>query len=135
MTPEQARQVNSLVYRSDVFNYVIDHLRSQGRRSVAVDGDKDEKFCAYRGAEGTMCAVGALITDDEYNSDWETLSIAGLLRQSDLPSSLRKRLIAHEEMVQDLQDFHDSELYYIDGVFSVRSEDRLAELRTVWNIK
>ena len=133
MTPEQTLRVNSLVYRSDVFNYVIDHLRSQGCKSV--DGDKDEKFCAYRGAEGTMCAVGALITDDEYNSDWETLSIAGLLKQRDLPSSLRKRLIAHEEMVQDLQNFHDSELYYIDGVFSVDSEDRLVELQTVWNIK
>ena len=142
MTPEQTLQVKSLVDRSDVFNYVVDHLRRQGRKSVIFGGLGP--YCAYRGldANPTMCAIGALITDDEYDREWEGISVANLLGgHTDLwlpeppPNSLLERLAPHEEMLIDLQSFHDGELSYTDGVFSQCSEKDLARLREKWNIE
>ena len=130
MTPEQNIKIKSLEDRSEVFNYVIDHLRKQGERSVA-----DGQLCAYRGAEGTMCAVGALIADDEYQFHWEGQAIDNLLKQSDLPPTLHKCLTQHESMLLELQAFHDARLFYERGLFDKDSEDRVADLRKKWNIE
>ena len=135
MTPEQALQVKALRTRSDrseIFNYVIDHLRKQGERSVFVAG---AEVCAYRGVGGTMCAVGALIADDEHQFHWEGHAIDNLLKQSDLPPTLHKCLTQHESMLLELQTFHDDWLVYEDCVFNDDSEDRVADLRKKWDIQ
>lgn len=41
-------------------------LYKQGRRSVDAGG-----YCRYRGYGGTKCAVGMLIPDEDYKSDFE----------------------------------------------------------------
>ena len=143
MTPEQTLQVKSLKDRSDVFNYVVDHLRLQGKQSrighgAAGFGD----ICAYRGDEGAMCAVGALITDDEYDPSWEGISVAHLLGGAGAvnapPDSLLERLTPHEEMLIELQRFHDSLLSLPDafehGRFSESVEEFLLNLREDWKI-
>ena len=130
MTPEQNIKIKSLEDRSEVFNYVIDHLRKQGERSVA-----DGQNCAYRGVGGTMCAVGALIADDEHQFHWEGHAIDNLLKQSDLPPTLHKCLTQHESMLLELQTFHDDWLVYEDCVFNDDSEDRVADLRKKWDIQ
>ena len=145
MTPEQNLRVKSLVDRSDVFNYVIDHLRSQGGRSMIdpkFTKNNDVTFCAYRGidqSEGTketMCAVGALITDDEYDPAWEGSSIEDLFNFHNLPTDLYTRLAAHREMLDDLQCFHDMQITYTEeGVFTQYSEAIVAALRKQWNIQ
>ncbi len=140
MTPEQTLQVKSLKDRSDVFNYVVDHLRLQGKQSrighgAAGFGD----ICAYRGDEGAMCAVGALITDDEYDREWEGRGVARLAGERDLPASLRERLSPHVAMLIDLQRFHDNFLGSPDafehGRFSERVEEILLYLREDWDIQ
>ena len=143
MTPEQALQVKALRTRSDrseIFNYVIDHLRKQGERSILASAvDAGEVVCAYRGAEGTMCAVGALITDDEYDREWEGRGVARLAGERDLPASLRERLSPHVAMLIDLQRFHDNFLGSPDafehGRFSERVEEILLYLREDWDIQ
>lgn len=48
----------------EVFDYVVTHMFTQNQRSLLPDGSG----CAYRGSDGRMCAVGCLITDDEYEA-------------------------------------------------------------------
>ena len=159
MTPEQNLRVKSLQTRSDVFNYVIDHLRRQGERSLfnrALLEDDSAPFCAYRGiarAEGdkeTMCAVGALITDDEYDPSWEGMPVEPLLEELEalaavaslttLPCcssvlELQQRLAPHRDMLVDLQYFHDVQLDYKNGDFNQSSEKVVEILREKWNIE
>ena len=132
MTPEQALQVKALRTRSDrseIFNYVIDHLRKQGERSVFVAG---AEVCAYRGVGGTMCAVGALIADDEYNPKWENKSVDQLLDQNLLPPRLKHQFFQDLAMLEDLQHFHDHSLEFENGVFSKRAEACVKSLRDKW---
>lgn len=139
MTPEENEKVKLLKDRSDIFNYVIDHLRKQGRKSLV----NFAGMCAYRGDGGTMCAVGALIADDEYRPFFEgsTIQIVISDRMKDISdeflvtNSLKNRILPNLEMLMDLQIFHDSNLKYEDGNFSVSSEIDVAGLRKKWNLK
>ena len=141
MTPEENDKVKSLKDRSDIFNHVVDHLRKQGTKSLVNIAD----MCAYRGDRGTMCAVGALITDDEYHPYFEGNTIEFILREGNtiehiseeslLTNSLRDRIVPNLEMLIQLQNFHDINLRYEDGNFSISSERIVAELRETWNIK
>ena len=139
MTPEQALRVKSLQTRSEIFNYVVEHLQHQGKQSV-LSGHPDlvESTCAYRGDGGTMCAVGALMADDEYDPSWEGCAVERLFDKQ-LPSSLRERLRPHEEMLSDLQHFHDSHLKwetaFEGGRFSEKTEGILRRMRVKWDIK
>ena len=134
MTPEQTLQVKALRARSDrseIFKYVIDHLRRQGTPSFS----GHRAACAYRGDEETMCAVGALITDDEYNPIWEGAGINHLIEAQHLPPDLHECLAQHERMLLELQNFHDDWLVYEDRSFNKFSEDRVAVLREIWCIQ
>ena len=52
-------------------NKMYDHMIEQGRKSVTKW--KDIR-CAYRGDDNTMCAVGCLISDEEYGPEMEDLT-------------------------------------------------------------
>jgi len=132
MTPEEAIKIKSLTSRSDVFNHVIGHLRKQGTKSLS---SVDKEMCAYRGEGGTMCAVGVLIADDEYDPSFEGNTVEHILGENLPTNSLNNRIQPNLEMLVDLQGFHDSDLQYEDGNFSMSSERIVAELRERWNIK
>ena len=131
MTPEENLKVKSLTDPKDIFNYVIDHLRKQGCQSLVDHEDN----CAYRGKGGTMCAVGVLIADDEYNPTWEGNSIDFLFEEDLLPPDLKNRIQPNLEMLVDLQSFHDAYLQYEDGVFTAKAEAHINFYRRDWNIK
>jgi len=57
-----------------IFNYVVNHLRFQGKKSERFKY-KNTKYCYYRGDNGTSCAIGCLISDEEYKPEIEELSI------------------------------------------------------------
>lgn len=67
--------------QQEIYNKVKAHLLKQGRRSqfAAEEGKSGE--CAYRGPDGTMCAVGCLIPDEHFdvrlNSEWVGSHYAG----------------------------------------------------------
>lgn len=56
----------------EAFNIIVRHMRQQGKRSMSSD---IPGMCAYRGKDGTKCAVGALIPDEEYHPDMEGESV------------------------------------------------------------
>ena len=47
-----------------IFDTVVDHLLTQGKQSKS-------SVCMYRSADGSKCAVGALILDSEYDPAME----------------------------------------------------------------
>mgnify|MGYP000040963208 CR=1 FL=1 len=54
-----------------IFDKTASHLLKQGIQSTFEDTDR----CAYRGQDGSMCAVGCLINDDAYNWYLEGTSV------------------------------------------------------------
>lgn len=52
--------------RQEAFDTMVNHLRKQGKPAL-----KNGDWCAYRGAEGTKCAVGVLIPDEAYDLGFE----------------------------------------------------------------
>lgn len=57
---------------------VTSHLLTQGERSIHYQ-DKDKSACAYRGDDGTRCAIGCLIPDELYQRGMENRTVNTLL--------------------------------------------------------
>ena len=91
-----------------IYNTVRDHLLSQGTRSR-----DDYGSCAYRGAEGLKCAVGALMTDEEAAACGEGWSVDGDLpfKNADPHLSRARRAflerVGHQAFLAKLQVIHD----------------------------
>jgi hypothetical protein len=84
----------------EAFNIMVQHLRKQGQRAILKD---DPTSCAYRGADGLKCAIGALISDSEYKEEFEgkpvsSLSDYGLFKDLDVG------------LLADMQNIHDFSL-------------------------
>lgn len=84
----------------EVFNNSITFLRKQGHPARG-RGD-----CRYRAPDGSMCAVGCLLTDVEAEGldDRFQSSVAALVRDGLLP----ERLVPHVALLKELQQLHDS---------------------------
>lgn len=50
----------------EIFDKVATHLLTQGKRALLPSGD-----CAYRGQDGSKCAIGCLIPDDLYEGTFK----------------------------------------------------------------
>lgn len=111
----------------EIFDIVIDHLFTQGQQAL-----DDYGSCVYRGPCGTKCAVGALISDDEYSGDMEAKKVSDLVVQRLLPT----RLIPHETLLISLQLAHDNVQYWCEqglseaGIASLRRTARRECLST-----
>jgi len=81
--------------KADVFYFVIAHLRAQNKRAANENGS-----CFYRTPEGLKCAAGCLITDEEYNPEFEG-SVWGTIAEH-FP-----RYAGLRRMIGDLQLLHD----------------------------
>lgn len=82
----------------NLFNTILEHLRAQGRKSLSYDG-----FCAYRGIEGTKCAVGVVIPDKEYYRGYEGIPVWKL--ENLFPDwKIRKFLQDCQSYLHDSQD-------------------------------
>ncbi len=90
--------------KQEMFDTVATHLFSQGKQALYGDGT-----CAYRGDEGTKCAIGCLIPDDVYTEDMEGRGIAENLSEDwDFPVLRRLFNTQHkQELAFDLQAVHD----------------------------
>lgn len=87
----------------EIFDAVARHLFAQGKQSVAADAARGGTICMYRTPDGCRCAVGALLTDDEYDLAMEGQSVAELAKAGLLPG----RLAGDVPMLEELQRAHD----------------------------
>lgn len=81
--------------RQQMFDTIIEKMVEQRVPSVNKDG-----YCVYRGPNGTKCAVGHLITDDEYSEEMESA------KASDVAKHI-ERFYDHRFFLQELQHCHD----------------------------
>lgn len=86
-----------------IFETVARHLVTQGGRSVAPDPKNGGDMCQYHGADGSKCAVGVLIADDEYTPDMEERDVQELGKRGLLP----EHLVEYIELLDTLQHVHD----------------------------
>lgn len=88
----------------ELFDHVARHLFEQGTQSYSAD----KRVCVYRERDHTMaCAVGCLITEEEYRPEMDSLddsTVNGLIDYELLPD----RLVPHADLLLDLQGDHDT---------------------------
>lgn len=80
----------------EIFDYVVTHLAEQGARAY----NEETGACRYRAADGKMCAVGCLLTDDLYEQTLEGEGIIMLPLYDQLSIPTRRLLTS-------LQNTHD----------------------------
>mgnify|MGYP003406154580 CR=1 FL=1 len=97
----------------EVFDQVARHLLTQGKKSIS----ENNQYCMYRGFNGTKCAAGCLIADDEYRSEFEIKTWAELVMGGYVVSK------NHYVLIMKLQSVHDE--YNIEDWKSILN--RLAE--------
>lgn len=127
--------------RKDVTNtrtmiaYVIQHLEKQNIQANDSEGD-----CQYLSSEGLQCAVGCLVSKDNYDSRFESMpievSIERMLHSPDLDST--KRIIELQQAVsaslggfnmtskrisilQAMQECHDNAVHEEDFIIDVKA--------------
>jgi hypothetical protein len=85
-----------------VVDKVLKHLWDQGRVSY----DHSLNGCAYRGEDGTKCAIGILIPDDIYSFDMEGKNFRQLCQQHNAVANLPE-IQAIMEVGEVMQQLHD----------------------------
>lgn len=102
----------------EIFDTVWHAMKAQGRQSLNGSGS-----CVYHGEDGEKCAVGCLITDEEYKVEME-YGLDGYSAVSDLKAVglLPGRLVPHLELLEDLQSAHDKAVRYFWPQFSEGAE-------------
>ena len=100
----------------EVFNQVAHHLLTQKVRSVGKDSDGNGG-CKYRGDNGTKCAAGCLIADDEYEPAFEDYAWNSLATVQKVVTN------EHSALIQTLQQVHDQ----VDPVIWQQALDERAE--------
>lgn len=71
-------------------------------------------MCAYRGKNGTKCAVGLLIPDEEYDKSIESNSIRDLIIQEKIKAANDQL----EQLLYDVQKTHDNLAVYIGNTIT-----------------
>jgi hypothetical protein len=87
----------------EILDTVARHLFAQGRPAR----DPVSGSCQYRTSDGLKCAVGALIPDEMYRPEMDTIwcSVASeIVDEFDLPSWMRENV----SLLNDLQKVHDT---------------------------
>lgn len=122
MTENTADRVHEL--KQTAFNKVYNHLIKQGKPAI---DDKGKNRYRVKTEDGILrCAIGVLISDEEYSLSIEGMSVTALLKNG---VSLFPHAHTCLDLLQDLQRMHDSGKVYTDkggyltDVWS--SEDRL----------
>jgi hypothetical protein len=86
-----------------VVDKVLKHLWDQGR----VSHEPYVGGCAYRGEDGTKCAIGILIPDDIYSFDMEGKGFHTLCRKHNAVANLPE-IQAIMQVGEVLQQLHDN---------------------------
>lgn len=82
----------------DIFDIVYPAMIKQGKPAIDEKGN-----CKYRAPDGSKCAVGHLLEDDEYNPEIEGNSV----EEAGIAHLIPDRLLPHVQFLVDLQHAHD----------------------------
>lgn len=108
MAEEQIMDVKT---PQEIFDIVAEHLLTQNAKSVVVapsTGHGATPICVYHGPGKLRCAVGALISEEQYEEAMEGQNVEGLfLTYTDNLRSCGLISIEHEQLLDDLQNIHD----------------------------
>ena len=100
----------------EIFDTVMTHLSTQGRRAyLNLEG------CRYRTDTGLKCAVGCLISDDEYRPNMEGIPVSLLGRDMYRAPILRALIDDNPQLLQRLQDLHDTANQIEDFIDAAKS--------------
>ena len=91
----------------EAFDDVVTHLASMTERSVDEEGT-----CVYRGKNGNRCAIGGIITDEEYKRGIEGSRVSAIAYS--LPHFV-ENYGEHTMMLGMLQRIHDKASNWIDA--------------------
>jgi len=80
----------------EAFDKMVTHLRKQGIRS-----EREDQLCLLR-SNGLKCAIGALITDEEYEPKMENLPLHDLVPVVPVLGALLY------EFLWDMREVHDN---------------------------
>lgn len=78
----------------EIIQFVARHLILQNARSY----DQD---CMYRSEKGLACAVGCLVSDEEYDPEMEGINISGAIFAKFNIEALRQSLLGSLQVVHD----------------------------------
>jgi hypothetical protein len=97
--------------KQEIYDFVVDALIAQGEQSMSpLTG-----VCQYR-TNGLKCAVGMLISDEDYNSGMEELNVIDLLELKMAPTNIIEIETTYPGLLGELQDLHDS--YMVNDSYS-----------------
>lgn len=84
----------------EIFDVVSLHLLIQHEKSLDSNDD-----CAYRGRNNTKCAIGCLISDEEYNTSMEGRLVSAL-------KDINERQDTFLQFLQNIHDHKPVKLWY-----------------------
>lgn len=87
----------------EVFDTAVTGVINQGGPALAMA----TRSCRFRGDNGRKCAVGWLISDEDYDPRMESFTFPTLLEA--YPETLRD-LVPHQKLLKELQLSHDAML-------------------------
>lgn len=93
--------------KQEIFTAVATHLLTQNQKSLLYPNDSE---CAYRGTNGTKCAVGVLIKDEFYSPGLEHKRADSPHVLAALEKSIGRSVEDDEiKMLRALQSLHDNQ--------------------------
>lgn len=114
-----------------IFDYVAAHLLKQGHAAM---GTSSKGMCRYLTQDGSKCAVGCLLAEEEYDEIKEGKTVKDLARDGTLPI----RFVPYLHLLSHLQHRHDYDLatkgvsaWVENMVILARSEGLSAEVLNV----
>lgn len=111
----------------EVFDYAMNHLRTA--RAMATRTQLGcSPTCAYRGDNGTMCAFGVFIWDDEYSLSFEGCDAYGVARQIERLANLSDTRYALFNALQYLHDQYLPEYKASFSSYAARFEHQAASV-------
>jgi hypothetical protein len=112
-----------------IFDKVTTHLLEQGRPAM------NEHGCAYRGEDGTKCAIGCLIPDDLYMPAFEEKSVNLILRKFDVDKKLSAALGITPYNPND--PYNQSDLKFLERLQlahdAAQEESSPAAIKSIWS--
>lgn len=94
----------------DAVEYVTNHLLTQNKQARTRGHSVNGNGCAYRSDDGLTCAIGCLITDEEYHTGLENCDVGEDSVRTALENSLGVRTLSQHALdtFAQLQNIHDT---------------------------